>query len=454
MMIERNSWPGKRKRPFAAVLLILLLAMAVTLMALRGTSTRGGAESAVRIAIPEPPETVVPVAPEPPEEEAPTEEILAGTVQRGESVSALLGDYLSPGEIHDLAGRSREVFPLRKVRAGQPYRIRLLDGRFQGFEYEIDSEEKLLFRRDGTGELEVLREPIRYQVRTERVAGTIESSLFMALEEAGEHAELALRLAEIFAWDVDFMLDIRSGDSFQAIVEKRRRNGAFSGYGRILAAEFINQGNVSRAFLFEDDAGRPEYYDAGGKNLRKAFLKTPLRFTRISSGFSHSRLHPIKKVRLPHPGVDYAAPTGTPVKAIGDGVVLARAYDGASGNYVKIRHSSVYETAYLHLSRFGRGIRKGVRVKQGQVIGYVGSTGLATGPHLDFRVKKHGRYINPRTLKAPPAASLTAEKQDAFRQIMGPLAARLDGVRSVAEAEQTGGASPAGTADVQEFRVP
>jgi len=389
------------------------------------------------------PSAVLDPAP-PPVPKGPVEEVREGSVRKGESLTTLLGEHLSPQEIHELAGKSRKVFPLKKVRAGQPYRIHLLDGRFQGFEYEIDSEEKLIFRREPEG-LAILREPIQYEIVTESVAGIIESSLFVAVEDTGEKPELALRLAEIFAWDVDFMLDIRAGDSFQAIVEKRHRKGEFTGYGKILAAEFINQGTVSRGFRFEDDSGRPEYYDAQGKNLRKAFLKTPLRFTRISSGFTRSRLHPIKKVRMPHPGVDYAAPKGTPVKTIGDGTVLARAYSGANGNYIKVRHSSVYETVYLHLSKFARGIKKGKRVKQGQVIGYVGSTGLATGPHLDFRVKKNGRYINPRYLKAPAAAPLPKGKKEEFQRIMDPLATWLDGGRSFVKREEPDapGADPA-----------
>jgi len=452
MLIERNPRRTKRTRPPGILLVLLLLVAATALVGLRGIQPTEHPRTFIRaVAPPNPWQTSPGTRPEP---EARREEALEGTVRKGESIASLLGGYLSSHEIHALAGESRKTFPLKRVRAGQPYRILLHEGKLRGFEYEIDGEEKLVFRWGQPEGLRILREKIPYDVRAERVAWTVESSLFTAVEQAGEHPDLAMRLAEIFSWDVDFMLDLRPGDSFQAIVEKRFRDGEFSGYGRVLAAEFINQGKVSRAFLFEDDTGRPDYYDAGGKNLRKAFLKVPLRFTRVSSGFSRSRLHPVTGVRLPHPGVDYAAPTGTPVRAVGDGVVLVRAYDAAGGNYVKIRHSGVYETAYLHLSRFGRDISSGARVKQGQVIGYVGSTGLATGPHLDFRVKENGRHVDPRTLKSPPAASIPRGKRDTFRQVVEPLEARLESACAVAGAGRRGPGRPladaAGAADYPE----
>jgi len=432
MLIEREPFGPKPKTRRGRFLLILAAGTAAILLASWALTSRDPAPAKVVRSVPAvPPEA--PPAPLSPAE--PAVVLVEKQVQKGESITSLLGEHLSPTEIHELAKVCKPVFPLRKIRAGRPYRIRLQDGAFQEFVYEIDDEERLILCREDE-DLSARTEPIHYDVQTELVSGTIQSSLFLAVEEIGERPDLALRLAEIFAWDVDFVLDIRSGDSFRALVEKRYRKGEFAGYGQILAAQFVNQGKVSRGFLFPDASGRPEYYDEDGRNLRRAFLKAPLRFSRISSGYTKSRLHPVHRVRMPHPGVDYAAPTGTPVKAIGDGVITARTYNSANGNYVKIRHSGVYETYYLHLSRFGSGIRNGARVRQGQIIGYVGSTGVATGPHLDFRVKKNGQYVNPRTLEAPAAAPLPKDRLDAFRQAVAPLAAQLEGGPALARGDE------------------
>jgi murein DD-endopeptidase MepM/ murein hydrolase activator NlpD len=252
---------------------------------------------------------------------------------------------------------------------------------------------------------------------------------------------LALRLSDIFGWDVDFALDVRAGDSFKAVVEKRYRNGEFAGYGRIPAAEFINQGETYQGFLFENRDGHPEYYDAKGRSLRRAFLKTPLDYARISSGFTYHRFHPIKKKWCPHPAIDYAAPVGTPVRTVGDGTVLEASRNNGSGKYIKIRHNSSYQTYYLHLSRFAKGIRKGRKVHQGQVIGYVGSTGMSTGPHLDFRMKKNGKYVNPRRVIAPASPPVPREKIEMFRNTVEPLVAQLE-VVEIPVAMETSGRLP------------
>jgi len=352
-------------------------------------------------------------------------EILSGMVKKGDTISSLLEDFLSPQEIHALVQKCKSVYPLHRIRAGRPYTIHTTDEVLNSFVYEIDREEKLVLDFT-TEEVSVHRKPIVYDVKVEQVTGSLTSSLFDAVEAAEEKPELAVGLADIFAWDVDFLLDIRSGDSFKAVVEKRTRAGKPAGYGRILAAEFVNQGEVHRGFLFEDSQGNPAYFRPDGTSLRRNFLKAPLQFTRISSGFSRNRLHPIKKVRIPHPAVDYVAPVGTPVKAIGEGVITARGYQKGNGRYIKIRHPNGYETYYLHLSRFARGLKKNKRVKQGQVIGYVGSTGMATGPHLCFRVKKNGSYVNPRKVKARPTSPVPSEKREAFQQAIEPLKALLD----------------------------
>ena len=245
-----------------------------------------------------------------------------------------------------------------------------------------------------------------------------------------------MNLAEIFGWDIDFILDIRQGDSFQVLVEKRFRDGEPAGYGRILAAEFTNQGETFNAVLFQDGERAPDYYSLDGRSLRKAFLKAPLSFSRISSGFSMRRYHPIAKTWRAHPAIDYAAPTGTPIKTVGDGVVSQKGYTRGNGNYVKIRHNNGYETLYLHMKGFAKGLRNGGRVKQGQVIGYVGATGLATGPHLCFRMRKHGAPVNPQKVKAPSVAPVSAENLDTFRLHAETLLAQLEEDRQVQVAQE------------------
>ncbi len=351
--------------------------------------------------------------------------VLQATVKKGETISSLLGEWLSPQEIDLLDRQSRAVFSLRRIRQGRPYVVRTRDDAFQSFEYEIDCEERLVIRAEADGFV-FTREPIVYQVETVLVCGTIRTSLFEAADEIGEIPVLALKLVDIFGWDVDFVLDVRAGDAFKAVGEKRYRNGEFAGYGRIPAAEFINQGTTYQGFLFENKEGHPEYYDEKGRSLRRTFLKTPLDYARSSSGFSWNRFHPIKKEWCPHPAIDYAAPVGTPVRTVGDGVVLKAGRDNASGKFIRIRHNSVYQTYYLHLSRFAKGIKKGRKVCQGQVIGYVGSTGMSTGPHLDFRMKKNGKYVNPRRVIAPASPPVPRERIEAFRLTVEPLLAQLD----------------------------
>ncbi len=359
-------------------------------------------------------------------------------VQKGQTAAQILSEFLTPRQIHDLGIQSQGVYPLSRMRAGQPYRMTILSNELEQFEYEISNEKKLIIKRDFEG-FSVYKEDIKYDIEVEVVHGKIDSSLFLAVSKAGEKPALAIRLADIFAWDIDFIRDIRQGDSFIAVVEKKYRSGEFTGYGRITAARFINKNVVFNGFLFDDGSGG-SYYDASGRSLRKAFLKVPLKFSRISSGFNLRRLHPILKIRRAHPGIDYAAPSGTPVKAIGDGTVIAKGWDRGGGNYVKIRHNSVYESTYMHLKGFARGLKKGKRVQQGQTIAYVGSTGLSTGPHLDFRMKKNGKYINPQSIKSPPSEPVKKEHMPDFESMVISLMAQLNSPENFhAQAETTDG---------------
>ncbi len=353
----------------------------------------------------------------------PAEEVVEAEVSPGDTITALLGRHIDPDEIKRLARESRE-FRFSRIQAGQPYRIATRDGEFVSFEYLISPLERLVIRAE-RGEYLVSVEAEPQSFRVEVAAGTIDQNLFAAVKDAGEDPDLAVALADIFAWDIDFCKDLRKGDGFTVAVEKRYAGDTFTGYGRILAAEFTNQGKTSRAFYFAEKKGRGGYFDEKGQALRKAFLRAPLSFRRISSGFSHSRLHPILHVRRPHLGVDYAAPEGTPVWSVGGGVVVEKGYNHAAGNFVTIRHSQTYTTRYNHLSRFAKALAKGKSVRQGEVIGYVGATGYATGPHLDFRMYRNGQAINvlenPKIMADPmPAAQMAA-----FKAKVGPLLAMM-----------------------------
>jgi len=253
------------------------------------------------------------------------------------------------------------------------------------------------------------------------VGGTVRSSLFDAVAAAGEQEDLAVSLADLFAWDVDFHREVREGDTFAVLVEKVSSGGRTVAYGPLLAASYTNRGRRVAAVGYATGGAKASYYDERGRPLRKRFLRAPLKFSRLTSRFSLSRLHPILGVRLPHWGVDYAAPVGTPVMATADGVVAFTGWRGGGGNAVELRHADGYVTGYLHLSRIAAGIAPGVRVRQGEVIGFVGATGLATGPHLDYRVTQNGRHLNPMGLGHEPGAPLPAAELERFSQWAGRL---------------------------------
>jgi murein DD-endopeptidase MepM/ murein hydrolase activator NlpD len=257
-------------------------------------------------------------------------------------------------------------------------------------------------------EVERVERPIESQVV--RFEGLVESSLFGAMDAAGAGPDLAVRMAQIYQWDIDFLRDLRQGDRFVVVVDRRTVDGEFYEWGTIFAARFVNGKRTLDAVVYPDDNGRLGYYDIEGLPLRKQFLRSPLKFSRVTSRFSMSRYHPVLKRRMPHYGVDYGAPVGTPVLVTADGTVTLAGRNGGGGNMVTVRHTNGYETNYLHLSRFGKGIRRGARVVQGQVIGFVGSTGLSTGPHLDYRVKLNGRWINPLSISSPPVKPLAEER--------------------------------------------
>ena len=339
-------------------------------------------------------------------------------IRRGMTLTDILKPYnLSGTEIHTLIKEVKPVYDLAKIRAGQELRIfSSLQGDLFSFEYDIDEENYLhIKKKEGTYGAKIKKIP--YDIKVKTIWGIIEENLIFAVRDENEGVILALNLADLFAWDIDFYADLRRGDSFKIIFEKKYLNGEFVGYENILAAEFVNQGKKFLAFRFTyPDTKDTDYFDLEGESLRKEFLKSPIRYSRITSRFSRRRLHPIRKVYRPHYGVDYAAGVGTPVQVTADGTVTFAGRRGASGRMISIRHKNRYETMYLHLRSYAPGIRKGKKVNGGQEIGYVGSSGESTGPHLDYRIKKDGRYINPLLFNPEPVKPLRAEFLDDFKK--------------------------------------
>lgn len=322
---------------------------------------------------------------------------------------------------------------LRLVKPGDEILVRHSDGEVLQFDKPVSLSEALSIKKvDDEFQAEiVLRE---LEIRPTRTTGTIESSLFLAAADAGISDRTIMNLAGIFAWDVDFMLDIREGDQFTLIYEEILQGDKFLADGEILAAEFINQGEVFRAVRFKDASGRTDYYSPNGRSVRKAFVRAPLSFSRISSSFNPKRRHPKLNTIRAHRGVDYAAPSGTPIKAAGDGKIIHRGRKGGYGNTVILQHGGNITTLYAHLSRFSKA-RNGGRVRQGEVIGYVGATGLATGPHLHYEYRRNGVHLNPRTVKLPDAEPINPEYLGEFKKSSEILLRQLDHSRQLVAAE-------------------
>ena len=335
-----------------------------------------------------------------------TSGVSQGTLAHGQSVSALLQQAgVRAAEVVQLQRDIGSVYDLHHVRAGQPYGIEVDDGLLQRFVYDMDAHYRLEVERRGQT-FYGKRVPMAQAYQERVIHGVIRSSLYAALAAQGEIPKIAADLADILAWEIDFSKDVQAGDAFRILIQEALQDGPGVAYHRILAAEMVTQGRVNRVVYYAPDGDQGAYYAPDGRAVRRLFLRSPLSYTRISSPFSRRRLHPILSHYQPHYGVDYAAPEGTPVHSVADGVVVQAGRKGSSGNLVEIRHPHQYTTYYLHLSRFARAVRVGSRVSQGQVIGYVGSTGLATGPHLCFRLTKNGTYLDPlRHLMASPPLS-------------------------------------------------
>jgi murein DD-endopeptidase MepM/ murein hydrolase activator NlpD len=329
----------------------------------------------------------------------------------------------------------------RRIKHGDFVRLEYgSDDSLQSIGLSAGAEGRLHAVRSGAG-FDIRFTPSVKTTQEIRVAGTIESSFYDALQQTGETPALAAQLVEIFAWDVDFFR-LRKGDWFSVIAEKQYADGVLTGYGPITAAQFHHNGQTYEAFRFTDAAGHPGYYTTAGAPLRKQFLRSPMKFSRITSGYTNRRFHPVLKIFRAHPGIDYGAPVGTPVMVTADGVVVSAGHGRAEGNMVRVRHANGMETYYLHLSRFAKGIRPGARVGQGQVIAYVGRTGLATGPHLDYRMKRNGQWVNPLQLKVAPAEPLTGAALAAFKAEASRIRPLLPSPQTQTAAAATAAAPP------------
>jgi murein DD-endopeptidase MepM/ murein hydrolase activator NlpD len=348
--------------------------------------------------------------------------VLSGTIERNMTLAVALRDALQPQGVHNLVQAARPVYDLARLSVGRPFSLALgPEGTLAAFTYGIDELRTLCVRRSGNDlKAEVVTRD--FDVETVAVSGVVRSSLFGAVADAGEEDQLAIDLADIFAWDVDFHTELQRGDGFRVVVEKVTVDGKFLRYGRIQAAEFVRGPRRLLAVRHEGERSRG-FYAPDGTPLRKAFLRSPLRYTRISSGYTNARFHPILERFTAHLGIDYAAPTGTPVQAAADGVVTYAGWMDGFGNTVKLRHSNGYETLYGHLSAIA--VRGGQRVEQGNLVGNVGMTGLATGPHLDYRMLVNGAYVNPLAMVSPPAEPIDPAERAAFEQGRDRLLAQL-----------------------------
>ncbi|WP_225000098.1 peptidoglycan DD-metalloendopeptidase family protein [Cesiribacter sp. SM1] len=340
-----------------------------------------------------------------------------------------LADILNPFNIEariatELAKKCRQIFDVRQLAANKKVTILASKDSTQTAQfmiYEPNPTEFVVFSlRDTLGAAIVQRE-VKTVEKT--IYGVINSSLSQSMQEAGGNPALTSKLVDVFAWQIDFFR-IQKGDSFRVIYEEKWVEDQQIGIGKILAVQFDHDGEPYHAFYFDQGQGS-NYFDEKGNSLRQAFLKAPLNFTRISSRYTRKRFHPVQKRWKAHLGTDYAAPTGTPIYTVGDGVVVEAGRTRGNGNYVKVKHNDTYTTQYLHMSRIAKGMRKGTRVRQGEVIGYVGSTGLATGPHLCFRFWKNGKQIDPFSVKMPPAEPVAKQYQVAFEQMKQQYTQRL-----------------------------
>ncbi len=360
-------------------------------------------------------------------------EILRSEVLKGDTAGKILGEWMDANMLAEALAAAKPIYPLTQICLGQPFAIvRNQEGGFRAFKYEINKEKALLLELVG-GKLAARTAVIDYAITLAHVKGTITSNLSNAVADNGEGVGLAIALANVFASEINFITDLREGDSFEVLVEKRFRHNEFKGYGRLIGARFTNQNKLHTAYLFRNDRGRETHYNRKGENLHRELLKAPLSFLRVTSRYSMARKHPVYGNVRPHQGIDYGAPHGTPIMAVGDGVITRIGWAGGYGKQITIRHANGLESMYGHMSRFASNMSKGKRVRQGQTIGYVGATGTATGPHLDFRIKQGGKFVNPGKLVVPRDRGIEKKRRAQFNTVVKAVDAYWDGQKSLAD---------------------
>ncbi|WP_217477320.1 peptidoglycan DD-metalloendopeptidase family protein [Stutzerimonas stutzeri] len=362
------------------------------------------------------------------EAEPPVKQVVVANGDTLSTVFAKVG--LSPSVVHDVLASSKDAKQLTNLKVGQRLEFELDEqGNLSQLRSPLSKLESIHLQRSDSGYV-FKKEKVKPEIKTSYAYGRIDSSLFLAAKRAGLSHNLTMDLANVFGYDIDFALDIRKGDTFEVVYEEKKVDGETVGTGNILAARFTNRGKTYTAVRYTNKQGNSSYYTADGKSMRKAFIRTPVDFARISSRFSNGRKHPILNKIRAHKGVDYAAPRGTPIKSAGDGKVLLAGRKGGYGNTVVIQHGNHYRTLYGHMQGFAKGITNGATVKQGQIIGYIGTTGLSTGPHLHYEFQIDGVHVDPLGLKLPMADPIAKNEQQRFLQLSKPLMARMDEERS------------------------
>ncbi|MCP4666437.1 MAG: peptidoglycan DD-metalloendopeptidase family protein [Deltaproteobacteria bacterium] len=349
------------------------------------------------------------------------------TFKRGDTFyGVLLGLGVPPREVFSLIESGKGIHNFKRVTTGTTMSLEIdpVQNIVTRLEFCCDNRHLVIVTKTDQGYV-ASKEEIVFDTRLRTVGGVIRSNLYEDATKAGCGPQLILNFADVFAWDIDFFSDLRKNDSFRIVFEEMYKDGEFVKYGKIVAAQFINRKHPFRAFYFDCGNGDAGYYDDDGKSVVREFLKSPLRFSRISSRFSRRRFHPVLRIYRPHSGVDYAAPRGTPVEATCNGKIIFIGWKGGYGKCIIVKHNHTYTSYYGHLSRFARGMKKGKRVKQGRVIGYVGATGLATGPHLDYRLKKRRVFIDPLKYKSPRMRSLSKALLPEFEACKRQMSAML-----------------------------
>ncbi|MEE2789678.1 MAG: peptidoglycan DD-metalloendopeptidase family protein [Myxococcota bacterium] len=357
---------------------------------------------------------------------------VTGRLKAGQTIGATLqAAGLNRQQVARIVDALKGKFDFRLAKTGNPYEVSMsADGeRFIEFRLEHSPIDIYVVKADTNGTLSGRKVDVKLDTLVANVGAEIKNSLYGAITDAGESPRIVAKLVEVFAWDLDFYRDTQPGDTIKLVVEKTFKGDTFIGYGRILAAEYRGQSGTYRTFWFEsEDEKVGGYYLDDGQNAEKSFLATPLKFTRISSGYNPKRKHPILGYTKAHLAIDYAAPTGTPVWAMADGKVTYVGWLGAAGKVVRIRHRNKLTSSYAHLNRYARGLKKGMRVKQKQIIGYVGTTGRSTGPHLHFAVRRGRRFINPLKLKMTRKKKLPQKYMNAFKSVIAGRLKALDGI--------------------------